>query len=119
MSAEDYIKLSVRYRIDFTATGTSPMAELLFVRAMAYSGLCDTKGFIPRPELAAISPGLHRVDALVEELVAHDYWQPAPNGWVIRSWAKWQHEFDDLQERRIRDAQRKRDARRKAREEAS
>ncbi len=119
MSAEDFVKLSVRYRTDFQFTRTSPHAELLFIRGLAYCGLHNTAGAIPQPALAEIGQGLRNAGDLADELVAGDYWEPSPVGWCVRSWEKWQHEFDEVQARRVRDAERKREQRRKAREEAS
>jgi len=111
VSAEDYIKLSVRYRVDFTMTSTSALAELLFIRGLAYCGLNGTEGCIPTGELPALAAGLRRPQALAAELVAGDYWHTMPNGWGIRQWSKWQHEYDAIQAKRVRDAQRMRDKR--------
>jgi hypothetical protein len=111
VSAEDYIKLSVRYRVDFAMTSTSAFAELLFIRSLAYCGLNGTAGCIPATELPALAAGLKRPADLVAELIAGDYWQTMPNGWGIRQWSKWQHEYDAIQAKRVRDAQRMRDKR--------
>lgn len=117
MGAEDFIKLSVRYRVDFAMTGTSPMAELLFIRAMAYAGLNSTGGAIPAADLPAMAAGLRKPHALADELVAGGYWQATPVGWCVRSWDKWQHDFDQVTEKRRRDAERKRVERRRKRDE--
>ena len=117
MSAEDFIKLSVRYRVDFSHTRTSPSAELLFLRGMAHCGLLNTHGSIPEADLPGLAAGLRRPSALVEELVHGGYWQPSPSGWVVRSWDKWQTEFEQVARKRKRDAERKRDERRKQRDE--
>lgn len=119
MSAEDFVKLSVRYRTDFQFTHTTAHAELLFIRGLAYCGLHNTAGAIPASALGEIGNGLPRPATLAEELVTGDYWETTPLGWCVRSWDKWQHEFDELQERRVRDAMRKREQRRKNRGEAS
>ena len=118
MSAEDFVKLSVRYRVDFAHTRTSPHAELLFLRGMAYCGLNNTGGSIPEVDLPGLATGLgRRYAALAAELEAGGYWQRSDTGWCVRSWDKWQHEFDQVAEKRRRDAERKRDERRRQREQ--
>lgn len=117
MSAEDFVKLSVRYRVDFGHTRTSPLAELLFLRGMAYCGLNNTFGSIPEAELPGLAAGLRKPTALAAELEAGGYWQRSETGWCVRSWDKWQHEFDQVAEKRRRDAERKRDERRRQREQ--
>jgi hypothetical protein len=108
MGAEDFVKLSVRYRIDFGMTGTSPLAELLFIRGLAYCGLNDTRGLIPASELVAVAGNIRRPEQYADELVRDRYWQASKVGWCIRSWDKWQHDFDQVAEKRRRDAERKR-----------
>lgn len=116
MGAEDFVKLSVRARVDFAMTGTSADAELLFYRGLQYCGLNDTRGVIPTPHLADIGSGLRRPAALAAELVLGEYWERSPIGWCVRNWEKWQHDFDQVAEKRRRDAERKREERRAARD---
>lgn len=115
MGAEDFVKLSVRARVDFAMTGTSADAELLFYRGLQYCGLNDTRGVIPTSALADLGTGLRRAAALADELVLGEYWERSPIGWCVRNWEKWQHDFDQVAEKRRRDAERKRKERHAAR----
>ncbi len=112
MGTEDFVKLSVRYRADMALAGISPAAELAFIRGLAYCGLNATGGLIPASELPNLGP--KRVAA---ELIRGGFWDEMPNGWAYRSWDKWQAEYEQVIERRRRDAARKRAGRRRARAE--
>lgn len=116
MGAEDFVKLSVRARVDFAMSGTSSDAELLFYRGLQYCGVNNTVGVIPTPALADIGAGLRRTTALADELVLGEYWERSPIGWCVRNWEKWQHDFDQVAEKRRQDAERKRKERRAARD---
>lgn len=117
MGAEDFVKLSVRARADFALNGVSDAAELAFYRGIQWSGLNNSHGIIPRTALKELGP--RRV---ADELVRYGYWDVMPQGWCFTSWDKWQAEFEAVQEKRARDAERKRNERAAARaalEEAS
>lgn len=113
MSSEDFVKLHVLARVDFAATGTSPAAELAFYRGLQTCGLSNTHGIVLTADLPSLGP--RRVAA---ELVDKGYWEPVPAGWRYRQWDKWQAELEQVQAKRARDAQRKRDERRAKREAA-
>lgn len=108
MGAEDFVKLSFRYRADFAAAGASIHAELLFIRSMAHCGLLNSHGLIARPDLPGLTERLPRPAAVVDELVTYGFWQSMPNGWRITNWDKWQAELEAVQAKRERDAERKR-----------
>lgn len=114
MGAEDFVKLSVRYRADLALAGISDDAELTFVRALAYCGLNATGGLIPAGELPSIAP--RRRVKVADELVAAGFWEPLPNGWAFVAWDKWQGDFEQVAEKRRRDAERQRAKRRRERE---
>ena len=106
MGAEDFVKLSVRYRVDMQLAGISPAAELAFLRGLAYCGLNATGGLIQTAELPNLGP-----KRVADELVAGGFWDAMPHGWAYRSWDKWQAEYEQVIARRKRDADRKRAAR--------
>lgn len=111
MGAEDFVKLSIRARADFAMNDVSAAAELAFYRGLQYCGLYNTHGVVARSDLSQLGP--RRVAA---ELVAKGYWHTLPQGWGYTSWEKWQHDFDQVAEKRRRDAERKREERRAARD---
>ena len=110
MGAEDFVKLSVNCRSDFACTDLSEKAELAFYRGLVYCGLNNTAGNIPRRDLEDLGP--RRV---ADELVAKGYWEETPKGWAYRSWDKWQGDYEQIAEKRRRDAERKREKRREER----
>lgn len=111
MGAEDFVKLSVRARIDFASTGTSEKAELAFYRGIQHCGLTNTCGVILASDLPLLGP--RRV---ADELVAKGYWEVIPNGWAYIAWDKWNGDLEQVQEKRARDAARKREKRRAERQ---
>lgn len=112
MGAEDFVKLSVNCRADFAMTDLSEKAELAFYRGLVYCGLNSTGGVIPRRDLVHLGPA-----RVADELVAKGYWQATKVGWSFRAWDKWQGDFEQIAEKRRRDAERKRDKRRQEREQ--
>jgi len=106
VSAEDFVKLSVRYRTDMRLAGVSDAAELAFLRGLAYCGLNVTHGLIPREDLPQLGPR-----KVAEELVNAGFWTCVPQGWAYTAWDKWQGEFETVLARRKRDAARKREYR--------
>ena len=115
MGAEDFVKLSFRYRTDFSLAGASIHAELLSLRSLAFSGLTNSHGLIAPADLPGLAERLPRPRALAAELVDHDFWQTMPAGWRITNWDKWQAELEAVQAKRERDAERKRNERAAAR----
>ena len=111
MGAEDFVKLSVRYRADMAMAGVTPAAELAFVRGLAYCGLNATGGVIPTGDLSQLGP--RRV---ADELVGAGFWEVMPLGWAFTAWDKWQGDYEQVVEKRKRDAERKRDERRRMRD---
>lgn len=107
MGAEDFVKLSVHCRADFAMTELSKTAELTFYRGLVYCGLNNTSGVIPRRDLGTLGP-----PRVAGELVDKGYWEPHPRGWAYRSWDKWQGDWEQIAEKRRKDAERKRNERR-------
>lgn len=111
MGAEDFVKLSVHCRSDFAMTDLSATAELAFYRGLVYCGLNNTGGIIPTRDLPQLGP-----KRVAGELVAKGYWDTMPTGWAFRQWDKWQGDFEQIAEKRRRDAERKRLKRREERD---
>jgi hypothetical protein len=117
VGAEDFVKLSVRYRVDFALTSTSSHAELVFVRGLAECGLKNTGGIVAAVDLPGLCAGLRTKPALIAaELCRAGYWERLPIGWRYVNWDKWNGAYDEVQDKRARDAERKRLARQAARQ---
>lgn len=113
MSAEDFIKLSVRAYIELAQAGVSTRAELAFYRGLQYCGQGNTHGMVATGHLPILGPR-----SAADELVRAGFWERMPNGWRYVAWDKWQGELEQLQAKRDKDARRKREERRAAREQS-
>lgn len=111
MGAEDFVKLSVRTHVDLAVSGVSDKAQLAFYRSITYCGLGNTHGIIPAGHLSQLGP-----KSVAGELVDAGFWAPVPTGWYLHAWDKWQAEFEAMQEKRARDAERQRAKRARDRE---
>ena len=112
MSAEDFVKLSVRAYIEMAQAGVSTRAELAFYRGLQYCGQGNTHGIVPTGHMPTLGPR-----SAADELVAVGFWERMPNGWRYVSWDKWQYELEQLQAKREKDAARKRRDRRAQRDQ--
>lgn len=89
-----YVPLSVAYREDDAILGIEPLAELLFVRSLAFcKAREDSGGGISSRQLRIFGGDLGSygvpVDDLVAQLVREQLWIETGDGWLIRSWLEW------------------------------
>lgn len=88
-----YVRLDANYDTDEAMLEVSPMAELLFIRALALSKRKQTDGFVAARSLNRC--GLRITEPLLDlvgELVTAGLWTDHPDGcgWDIAGWGKWQ-----------------------------
>ena len=95
-----WVALGAHYWQDPAIISVGVEAELLFIRALAYSRGARTDGFIPAPALGAFAYGLRAPQKGAKALVEAGLWEAAEGGWIIRSWARWNPAEGDLEERR-------------------
>lgn len=103
----DWVKLSARYYLDPAVASFDDATEVMFTRALAYSGDQETHGFVP----AGILPALcrrRRYETCTEALVGAGLWRPARGGYQIIRWEEWQSELEAIVARRSADRDRKR-----------
>jgi hypothetical protein len=112
MGAEDFVKLHINASADFALTSTSDSAELAFYRGIQLCARIKSRGLVPRRMLSELG-----TVKSANELVRNGYWIVVPQGWAFVNWDKWNGDFDQVADKRERDAERKRIARRQAREE--
>lgn len=103
----DWVKLSARYYLDRAVAQLDDAAEVMFTRALAYSGDQETGGFIPVGMLHVFSRS-RRYEATARALVAAGLWLPARGGYQITRWEEWQSELEAIARRRSADRDRKR-----------
>lgn len=90
-----YARLDANYDDDESMWEVSPLAELLWVRGLAYTKRKSTDGAIPLSALKRIATRIDAdVDSLVTELVGVGLWIDNGYGWDIRNWANWQVSAD-------------------------
>ena len=100
-----YVRLDASYDMDEAIWMAGPMAELLFLRSLAYSKRKQTDGFIPEMALVVIGA---RIDAdlavLADRLVTAELWikSDEPCGWHVTGWDKWQMTTTEVSDRRTR-----------------
>lgn len=89
-----FVPLSVSYRENDRMLGVEPLAELLFVRGLAFAKEKFSDGFIGERQLRLLAHDLLMtysvdMDSLVKQLVDVGLWEPVPGGWVVEGWADW------------------------------
>lgn len=108
-----WLKLDATYVEDDRILEAGALAELLFVRSIAYCRRRLTDGFVSAAAVRTLVVGIPEESAaLVGALVGVELWLPCDGGWMVRSYDKWQQTKSDL----AADAERKRNERDRERE---
>jgi hypothetical protein len=95
-----FVPLDINYPRDPAIRRAGEAAELLYVRAMAFVKGAGTDGVVYEWDLPAVAVGLKGAEKRVEALVKHGLWEPVDDGWLIRSWAKWNMSQDEIRKDR-------------------
>lgn len=86
----EFVPCDVNLSTDPAIMRAGPLAELLYRRALEYVKRNDRDGQIHVIELPLIAHGIPgKPSAHAEALVGQGLWQSNCDGWVIRSWLKW------------------------------
>lgn len=100
-----YFRLDASYDTDEAIWVAGPMAELLFIRGMAYAKRKQTDGLVPRSALVVVGNRIPEpLEDLIARLVAVGLWTKNEDstGWLISGWGKWQMTSQEVEERRGR-----------------
>lgn len=89
-----FVPLSVSYRENDKVLGVEPLAELLFVRALAFAKEKFTDGFVGRRQAMILAGDLADAystdrESLCRQLVDVGLWVPVDGGWLIDGWTDW------------------------------
>lgn len=103
-----YACLSIAYYRDEAITECSPLAELLFVRSMAFCREQGNDGKFTDAQLDYIAVRLPKPQKLAAELVSAGVWERLPKGYNVRSFIAWNPTTEEIQEAHERDRERKR-----------
>ena len=90
-----YVPLDANYLRDPAIRKAGPDAELLYIRGLAHAKSGDTDGLILTYDLPVIGVGLKSIPRRVDALVRECLWVPISDGWVIRSWERWNMTRDE------------------------
>ena len=90
----NYVPLDVNYIRDGAIRRAGEAAELLYIRALAYSKGSRTAGFIPDYDIDVIAVGMKGTPGRVAALVCERLWIDTPGGYRVRSWERWNGEDD-------------------------
>ncbi|MCW2902302.1 MAG: hypothetical protein JWO67_4567 [Streptosporangiaceae bacterium] len=85
----NYVPLDVNYARDTAIRKAGTNAELLYIRSLAYAKGARTSGFVSDFDLEVVAVGMRSVRAAVEKLIEVGLWVRVGDGWVIRSWERW------------------------------
>lgn len=111
-----YAPLSAHYYKDDAIAEAGPMAELLYVRGLAFCADVLSDGFISDTQLARfVGVGIPQPRKHAERLVLVGLWEKAQpdllgsegTGYVVKAWAKWNLTKSQIQDKQRKDADRK------------
>ena len=81
-----YVPLVVNYFEDVKIIRVGPLAELLYVRSLAFCKRSGRDGAFTREERRIFAARLPRVNVHTAALVLHSLWTPTDDGWYITAW---------------------------------
>lgn len=101
----EFVPLDVHYSADRALVKAGPMAELLYVRGLAYAKEHkETDGHLPDFDLPVFGRGIPNPSKHAAALVREQVWLAEDEGWRIRTWAKWNPTSAELREDTARKA---------------
>ena len=95
-----YVPLDVNYMSDPRIRRAGPDAELLYLRALAYSKGGETDGIVFDFDIDSLTVGLKNASARIAALVREGAWEECPDGWRITGWSKWNEPTERLRDRK-------------------
>lgn len=83
-----FVKLDAEYATDDKLIAAGPLAELLYVRGLAFSKRQMVDGLIKTNQLPAVGIGIPSPAKHAAKLVEVGAWEVTKDGWVITGWLK-------------------------------
>jgi hypothetical protein len=96
LMANLYVPLDVNYAEDDKIVDAGPMAELLYVRSLAFAKRARTNGHIRESQLSIVAARIPRARALAARLVDVHLWERDDSGLYIRAWLKRNLPVDEI-----------------------
>jgi hypothetical protein len=98
-----WVKLDATYVEDEKVMAAGALAELVFIRSIAYCRRRVTDGFISSSAVRSLTLGVPDApEALVEALVVNELWDVCAGGWTVRNYEVWQQTKAKLAEEAAR-----------------
>lgn len=97
---ELFVPVSVRMSADRAIMIAGPMAELLYIRALAFAKVNYRHGELYAEDLPMFAHGIPKARDAANALVGAGLWDETPTGWMIRSWCKWNADSVEIAEYR-------------------
>lgn len=86
---DEFVPLFIHYRRDRAIRRVGNDGELMYLRALAHCRSDRTDGRIEDFDLADLGAGMDNPEGVAASLVLHGLWIKDGDGWLIRSWEKW------------------------------
>lgn len=103
-----YAPLSAHYYKDDAIAEAGPMAELLYVRGLAFCADVLSDGFISDVQLSRfVGVGINSAKRHSETLCRVGLWVREEGGYFVVSWGKWNLTKAEIQDKQKKDAERK------------
>jgi hypothetical protein len=83
-----YVPLDVDYASDDKLIEAGPLAELLYIRGLAFCKRTMSDGRIKRAQLTVVAHGIPSARKHVYQLVDVGLWRETSDGWAIVAWLK-------------------------------
>lgn len=81
-----FVPLNVGYADDDKIIDAGPMAELLYIRSLAFVKRARSDGWIASNQLRTIATRIPAANRLADRLVELGLWERNGAGWYVRSW---------------------------------
>jgi hypothetical protein len=81
-----FVPLNVSYYLDEKLLGVGPLAELLYVRSLAFCKAQSTQGAFTTQQLRTFGAKITHLRVQERALVAQKLWEPTETGWFITAW---------------------------------
>jgi hypothetical protein len=103
-----YAPLSVGYYRDPAIIRAGEKAEILYLRALAFTNDAQTDGHIDDTQVPLFTVGLGTLKPRIAALEREGLWLRNGSGWHVRNWAKWNRTKAEIEDKRRADSERKR-----------
>lgn len=103
-----YAPLSAHYYKDDAIADAGPMAELLYIRGLAFCADVLSDGYISDTQLTRfVGVGIPTVKKHADALCKVELWIRDDGGYRVVAWSKWNLTKAEIQEKQRKDADRK------------